>query len=479
MPSDTILCTSQDSQLQGKPPKIEKNGKPINEGTKEMEKVAPLLRQAVDELASLRESNGITIIPLKNVQQENGANRLDDFHVDMHIIDRKIHFFTSYHVGWFSTKLQDGSRVIINIQPRFGREIFTYMLSYAVEIMIPEGFTQSVDLTYKFESEEGWLILLLWCAQLEAATSIGYPISYVNRFEDLHVARGRIDLRTMISRGLIKQHLIPCFYRELTADNIINRTIRYCHRLLSQKFEISNPLLGISREVDQHLEMLGVAEESLTGSEIEKIQYPPMYENYRPLMEICKLIIEQFDVAHVDHDKEDEETTSKAVFLDMSELWENYLLSVLQRNRIMADSANTNLKLRLPLFDKDEPARYMRPDILVGQGGQWSAIIDAKYKDYHGKKLPLEDRYQIAVYMFRYAGEFPSIRWGALCYPCEESPSEEKFKLRSDKGEWDVYLLPFPIMPLNSEKDTRNRLECLRESERQFIHSVREHLKKN
>ena len=97
-------------------------------------------------------------------------------------------------------------------------------------------------------------------------------------------------------------------------------------------------------------------------------------------------------------------------FIDVTELWEIYLLKLLQNNisaeyRVYSPNAFSGAKLL------DDSIREIRPDILIERDGEVVMIIDAKYKNYcrlgstakYG--VSREDLYQMSTYLYHYGKE--------------------------------------------------------------------------
>jgi 5-methylcytosine-specific restriction endonuclease McrBC regulatory subunit McrC len=321
-------------------------------------------------------------------------------------IPTEINIFTSHFIGIYRTIINENN-VQINIRPRFGDAVFNYLLSFASDIFVPENAFSSL---HKEEQKQPlWLMAILWKAAFDKAISINHiPHDYIRCEENISALKGRLLFQQHIRHNLIMKHRLFCQYFKYTADNIINRTIRYSYRLLLQ--QSSGNLLGDASAWDNKLASFGVSDDAVTVEEIDSIVYTPMTESYQLLMEISKMLIE-YDNLSSTMGLEGQESFS--FFIDIAQIWENYIIKVLQKYMDKEDftieSPNYEVEQSYLLENKH---RWIKPDILIrdSKTGAVKAVLDAKYKFYNkiGRTakepgtVSREDLYQMTSYLWHY-----------------------------------------------------------------------------
>ena len=127
---------------------------------------------------------------------------------------------------------------------------------------------------------------------------------------------------------------------------------------------------------------------------------------YKPVMEFSKAIISRHLAESLPNSQKMAET---AFFVDMAELWEMFLLRVLQKK--LDDDYNVySPNLSAGAFLLEDENRAIRPDIIIEKDNRAVMIIDAKYKRYktlgRTSKDPYavsrEDLYQMTTYLYHY-----------------------------------------------------------------------------
>lgn len=112
---------------------------------------------------------------------------------------------------------------------------------------------------------------------------------------------------------------------------------------------------------------------------------------------------------------------SSGVLLDVAELWELYVISVLREAahpRVVAHGTHDGHGRDFLLNSEVNGSRLaeLRPDAVVQESGRTRCVLDAKYKflrDWPGPTR--EDLYQLGSYILRFGAVAPL--WGALIYP--------------------------------------------------------------
>ncbi len=355
--------------------------------------------RAVQELNAQFDSGKIECIHLCNY----GKMDVDEHPIDVSIssyttlnnnpVPDRCRFFTSHYIGYYGD-----SEVAFKIEPRFG-SLFSYFLSYASNIFVPSG---EVD-TSRSKENPFWLIALLWRSLLNNALTTGQiPKNYIVQNKNLGNVRGKIDVRKNIKFNLINQSNFFCSYRELSMDNTINRAIRHTYRLLKRNGLTS--LLSDFAQYDERMASMGVADHVTNIEELDRIRYTKMNAVYQPVINICKAIIKN-DLSGAGEGQK----KNISYIVDISELWEVYLLRLLQRN-LSSEYYVYSPNVGSGDYLLDNNMREIRPDILIERKGKVILVIDAKYKRYYqiGRNgssrvnVQRDDLYQMNTYLYHY-----------------------------------------------------------------------------
>ena len=322
-------------------------------------------------------------------------------------------FYSSHYIGRYS---HEGYAIIIN--PRFGNT-FNYLVSYASNIYIPYGES---EISFNSQNNSYWLIALLWKAMLNRALTTGQiPKEYITVTKNQKNYHGRLTIAKHIRANLCDATRFYCSYKKLSMDNTINRVIRSIYIILKSKGLSS--LVAEFEAYDKYLCSMGVGAEVVDVHEIDDIRYTRLSAPYKPVMELSRTILAN----HKAESSNDKSVNSDvSYFIDIAELWEMYLLKLLQNN-LPSDyyvySPNTGFGDSL----LEGGMREIRPDIIIEKNGRVLMIIDAKYKDYtqFGKSalfgVNREDLYQMTTYLHHYGKEDQSII-GLFTspFPCSE-----------------------------------------------------------
>lgn len=373
--------------------------------------------RAVNELNDQFDSGEINCIHLSDY----GRDVPDEHPVEVQVskyttlngnlIPDKCLFTTSHYIGYYGN-----SDVSIRILPRYGN--FSYLLGYAANVYLPvgeSGLSLSGGNSY-------WLLAVLWKSMLNRALTTGQiPKTYIAEHGNLNVYRGHLDVHQNIRNNPVDQSKFYCTYRKLSMDNTINRAVRHAYRILGEK-GLSGILADLSA-FDTRLESLGVKDNVPNPKDLDDIRYTRMNAVYKPVVNLCKTIIS--------NDASSFEGNERKVFsymIDIAELWELYLLRLLQRNLSPDYYVYSPNTLSGDCLLEGE-MRTIRPDILIEKDGNVILIIDAKYKYYSqvgktGAKngcVHRDDLYQMNTYLYHY-GRGRRIA-GILTSPVKESDS--------------------------------------------------------
>jgi len=461
----------------------------INSKQHKTGKDTALFCQAIDTLSKDIEENKVDFFSLggnsKKLNDELISYKIDStelqYSKEIAMIN-KATFFTSHYIGFYSTKIAN-KEINIIVKPRFGDGIFNYLLSYVYGIYLPKGFSS----TSNEKSNNLWLIAIMWKATLQKAiTKSQIPKEYQKFEKNLSTYKGQLNISKHIKHNLFDKSKFYCNYRKLTMNTTINQTIRYIYRLLEKK-GFGNLLKDIA-EYDQMLQSFGVESKMVHPKEIQHIRYSKLNIYYKKVMELSSLILKsQSKSSDITSSKND----SFSYFLDIAELWENYLLKVLQRNLPEYNIYSPNEKGGINLFS--DGSREIRPDIIIQRNGEVVAVLDAKYKWYkqigqyadYDFSVSRDDLYQMCTYMYHYGKENEDIV-GLFVSPIGQKNEKEDLKTLSNNKSHRIGVINLDIKQFEKKYDDKNKekkanfsYNLINKAEQKFINNIKNALEQN
>lgn len=368
----------------------------------------PLLLLAVERLNDSIQKGEVPLVSLRGDHRPfrselpgilNGTIRTAEAAGKRAFTITEAHFEVSHFIGSHSTKI--GNEVIrIEIRPRWGGGILSYLLQYATGIYQPPD--ASAD-TSGQKDGAAWLLAMLWKSLFNQALRRNHiPKEYRERKTNDRFFRGRLDVPRQIRENCVDQSRFACVDKPLTIDTTISRTIRHVIRLLSRP-DAYPALIRDMAVYEERLAAFGVSEKDVTPADIAKIRYTRLSIGYRPLMQASLALLRRFGGGS----SRNAEDMIPSYFIDMAELWENYLLAVLRRH----------LPEEYRIFSPNDAGgdwllaggkRQIRPDLLIERDGEVVAVLDAKFKSYtqigsHEKGgVGRDDLYQMGTYLYHY-----------------------------------------------------------------------------
>ena len=161
-----------------------------------------------------------------------------------------------------------------------------------------------------------------------------------------------------------------------------------------------------------------------------------------------------------------------------TQLWENYLLKILQKNLPQYNIYSPNDRGGDYLIE--DSFRQIRPDIIIEDGGKIIAILDAKYKWYNkiGKyanfdnAVSREDLYQMTTYLYHY-GNCKDKIIGLFVSPIG---GEDEVKHLNEKEKHKIGVINLNIQQFNEQEDNQFSLELINQEETNFINKIKKEL---
>jgi len=164
-----------------------------------------------------------------------------------------------------------------------------------------------------------------------------------------------------------------------------------------------------------------------TKAELDRIRYTPITAGFAPIAELSRQIANRRGLA-ADIDASGE---AKGVLLDVAELWEMYVLSVLRKaaSPLTVTHGTREKAATKKLLHSDVSGQGLGtliPDAILLSGAAIKGVVDAKYKSLHPSAsspngAQRDDLYQMAAYLGRFQAPVGTETWGLLAYPFDPS----------------------------------------------------------
>jgi len=344
---------------------------------------------------------------------------------------RKNHWIAGRFVGEAIFK-HNQTDYKITIKPRFGEKVLFRMLEEIYNIKITTSTSQaskSVDWQHYLKR----IIAFIWLHKLANANLHGVPKTQIKREYRGQIIRGRLDVRKSMKPLHCNSEVISTF-REKQIDEKIGQIIFQAHQILKSDFEIGTINIPDSAK-DAINQIYGVIKTRLYISEndYKNIKYKDIYLSWKPLVDLSWDIIKRKPFSL----KQEKASDGLGFFIDMAEVWEQYIRAVLKKNLSPYGwRLKTDQQIAYPgYFFK----RELIPDLVFYKENE-VAVWDAKYKRMTGKWFDVDrsDFFQIHTYIQYYLNH-QVVKAGGLLYPISTttSPNFEEYQspnLINEKG---------------------------------------------
>lgn len=339
--------------------------------------------------------------------------------------------YTDHHGQWWTGRYIgslsfDG--VSVEIQPRFGLKF--------VANNIPLNNFIPVEVNATFKSGDKFIHFLqamLWLNMLTKAARHALPTARLKKEHVSPIARGRIDVRSTIKIHVRDRSNIVSVSTYKNTNNPVTTSIVLAFSEIQRWFPKYNLLNWLPEVIALRLQqMIDVIPRHAAipkVREIKQARLGSIAKSYGPLTRLSLDILKNKGISERSGDDE-----SSTFLLDAAELWEVFVLDVLQEaapsqievlhgtygggKYLLSDhSGSHNLGKLLPDY------------VLTSQTGT-TLIADAKYKrlgDAPWMSPKRDDLYQMTAYLSRYSkcktGSFYYPDWGSdVCEIAKKNP---------------------------------------------------------
>ncbi|MCH3924394.1 MAG: McrC family protein [Bacteroidales bacterium] len=277
-------------------------------------------------------------------------------------------------------------------------KMFMYCFSSAEE---QNSFSEIYDIdfdqkpieTNAFKGVLTPLLLFHFVSTVKKITSKGLKKGYVNREENLHKVKGRIDFLQNFRKNVLlkREERVFCRYNEYSEDirenRLIKKALLFCERMFNVISKgTNNKFSDVQTTLNQCISAFDNVSDDIEYWEVKYTKSHKLYKEYDVAIKLAKMILRRysFNIHNVENSKQ--EQTVPVFWIDMSLLYEHYVLGLLREtygNQI--------------IYQKG--FRVGIPDFLF-KGEKEKLILDTKYKPrYDGdRKISKDNIWQLAGY---------------------------------------------------------------------------------
>lgn len=298
----------------------------------------------------------------------------------------------------------------ITIKPRFGESFLFEMLEEIFNIRITDSAGKPKDIK-DWQHYIKRIIAFIWIQKLANANLHGLPKVNEKKTYRGQSVRGRLNVRKSIKPYYQTQELVSNYF-EKTIDQNVAKIIYHAYKILKAEFQIGQINIPDSaQEALNQVQTVSNKDILITENEYKSIKYKDIYMSWKTLVDLSWDIIKRKQLSL----KQADSQNGFGFFIDMAEIWEQFLRSTLKKHLI-----NEGWKIR---NDKEIAyknyffQRQLIPD-LVFQKGDEIAVWDAKYKRMLGGYYDVDraDFFQIHTYILNYLSNY-KVKSGGLLYP--------------------------------------------------------------
>lgn len=392
------------------------------------------------------------------------ASKQDDAHLAEY--DYSIH---QWRAGRFigEASFSDGDKTYkITIKPRFGERALLKMLEQIFNVRITTSLTSSSESDWQHFIKK--IIAIIWVQHLANANLHGVPKNTVKKKHQGLQVRGRIDVRKSILPIKTSNEIISYAYEKALDEDMLS-IVNEAYHILKFDFDFGKTGINLPDSAQNALNSIfdaKIKRKIISYNQYKNIRYKEIYKSWKPLIDLSWDIIQQ----KAENLKQNKRHESIGFFLDMAEIWEQYLRSLLKKN---LQPLGWHLKNQnLVAYPKYFFQRNLIPDLIFEKENQ-VMIWDAKYKrmiaDY--RDVDRADFFQIHTYILTQVNKKVTV--GGLLYPLsiQENYSNEKFRspyLLQDDG----LKIKFAIDGIQLHKEIDDSQFNIRQTE--FINRIKQ-----
>lgn len=313
----------------------------------------------------------------------------------------------------------EGKDFLLSINPRFGQQHLFRMLEEVFNVRITES-SHAYDTKASKQQLIRKLISFLWLQLLAKGNRHGLPrVSHSRRHYGSKI-RGRINVRDSLIPVKTEQKVVST-YRQKAFDDRVLLLLKGAYEILLSEYylgDLKQPY-NAKHAIDE-LNRSSIPRGKLSKDQYQRIKVKRIYQSYKPVLDLSWNIIRN----NRDASREKGTKKSFSYFIDMAEIWEMYLRSLLQKRlsqlgwKLWEDDIQT--------YSGKYFGRSIIPDI-VFQRDHKLLVFDAKYKmmKFRSKDVDRLDFFQIHTYIQYFQQKYDVVA-GGLLYPFSDTFDEGK-----------------------------------------------------
>lgn len=341
----------------------------------------------------------------------------------------------------------------LTIEPRFGLATLRNWLFEATSVVL-------TDAPGKLREDESFIAQLLasvWAHGFVEAARHGLPALRRDVATKGQTIRGRLDVAASLRMIAAGGGQVVSIRSERSLDHAASDAIVAAYEVLRRWLGVPDEhwMPARAKELIPNLmSVTGARPRVPTKAELDKIRYTPITAGFAPIAELSRQIANRRGLA-ADVNASGE---TKGVLLDVAELWEMYVLSVLRKAAapLTVTHGTREKAATKKMLHSDVTGQGLGtliPDAILHAGGQVQGVLDAKYKSLHpSASAPngpqREDLYQMAAYLGRLIPAVGRMSWGVLAYPLDPArpsiPPAEQFSPWSLDGGRKIVFTSLP-----------------------------------
>lgn len=329
----------------------------------------------------------------------------------------------------------------LTIEPRFGLAALRNWLFEATSVVL-------TDAPGKLREDESFIAQLLasvWAHGFVEAARHGLPALRRDVATKGSTIRGRLDVAASLRLIATGGGQVVSIRSERSLDHAASDAIVAAYEVLRRWLRVPDEKWLPTRAKEllpQLIVVTGARPRVPTKAELDRIRYTPITAGFAPIAELSRQIANRRGLA-ADIDASGE---TKGVLLDVAELWEMYVLSVLRKAAapLTVTHGTRDKAATKKLLHSDVTGQGLGtliPDAILLSGSVIKGVVDAKYKSLHpSANSPngpqRDDLYQMAAYLGRFQAPVGMVTWGLLAYPFD--PSKSDLPLAEKNSPWSL-----------------------------------------
>jgi 5-methylcytosine-specific restriction enzyme subunit McrC len=346
-----------------------------------------------------------------------------------------------------------GGRLVID--PRFGINTLTGWLTRVTNLVLvdsPGCLREDISFVVR-------LVAAVWARGFVEAARHGLPALRQERRNVGPIIRGRLDVQgTLVERIRGRKDAVS-IRRERTLDNPVANILAAAYAVLRRWIgpgRESHWLTEQARDLlPRLLSVTGNSPRIPRDPELARVRYTPITQGYAGLVKLSHQIVRHRGVL-ADASAEGE---AKGVLLDVAELWELFVLSIVKEavgELEVSHGTSEECAFGVLLTSEKDGSHigYLRPDAVFRSEQRVVGVLDAKYKSLwpseSARQGPQrEDLYQLASYLT--AEGLDDQAWGVLAYPIEADRPGVPWAEERNPWQLDTHSVWFLTLPHNAE----------------------------